>query len=68
MADLSAPSWCSHLTEDDEWPIRTALACIAADLEKVAASAEQIVGPSLAIRASAQRYREVLGRIELSDV
>lgn len=62
-----APSWARLMRDDDEWTVRTALSCIASDLEKVADTADGagIVNPAL--RQSAERYRQALARIELAD-
>lgn len=61
-------SWTRLLTEDDEWTVRTALACIASDLERVADAAADPSGTAGgSIRESAARYREVLARIEMTE-
>lgn len=69
MADINAPEWARHLTDDDEWIVRTALANVAADLERVAdVAADPAIGTTgRAIRESAERYRATLSRIELAD-
>lgn len=62
-------SWTRLLTDDDEWVVRTALANIASDLENLAARLDgEETSIDVACRQSAQRYREVLARIELADV
>jgi hypothetical protein len=71
---VASPAWTEHLTEDDEWVVRTALANIASDLERVADEAIQTynavrptvsAGPAVRVlKDSAQRYRAALERIE----
>lgn len=59
------PEWARHLTEDDEWTVRTALSNIASDLERLAAQLDgEETSVDVACRQSAARYREVLDRIE----
>lgn len=64
-------SWTSLLTEGDEWVVRTALACIASDLDRIAdderAMTDDEAPLTSALRESAQRYRETLARIEMAD-
>jgi hypothetical protein len=70
MARAEAPNWARHLSDDDEWVVRTALANIARDLESVAEEADR--APSLEssgpvaelMRETAARYRATLARIE----
>jgi len=68
------PEWAKHLTEDDEWVVRTALPTAASALERAIAlnnRPDAQVGPTMhaenALMESAARYRETLGRIELAD-
>lgn len=64
MASL-APDWARLLTVDDEWVVRTALACVASDLEKVATETGNLKGTVVGgIAESARRYRQTLERIE----
>jgi hypothetical protein len=59
------PDWARHLTEDDEWTVRTALSSIASDLEALAVRLDgEETSVDVACRQSAARYREVLARIE----
>jgi hypothetical protein len=67
MTKITAPEWARHLTDDDEWVVRTALANVASDLDRVADVASTTGTTGDAIRESAQRYRETLARIDLTD-
>jgi hypothetical protein len=63
--------WARYLTDDDEWVVRTALANVASDLERVAEHADTADTADTAIGAalseSAKRYRTTLARIELAE-
>lgn len=75
---MSQPTWTLLLRDEDEWVVRTALANVASDLEKVAEEAVATMdatkptvsaGPAVrALRESAARYRDVLARIEMGEV
>jgi hypothetical protein len=75
MTTKIAPAWAQHLTDDDEWIVRTALANIASDLERAGDAREFQPHPSIdasssssnALHESAQRYRETLARIDRAD-
>jgi vacuolar-type H+-ATPase subunit E/Vma4 len=60
---FNVPGWTRNLTDDDEWVVRTALANVASDLERVADTADR-TAMSAALAESAQRYRNTLERIE----
>jgi len=61
---VSVPSWAVHLTEDDEWTVRTALANVARDCEEAAKEATSAMAPALA--EAAAKYHDVLSRIEIA--
>jgi hypothetical protein len=66
---VSAADWTRHLTDDDEWVVRTALSNVASDLDR-ALSAIPPNDRSAARRAisdSIGKYRDVLTRIEEAD-
>jgi hypothetical protein len=57
--------WARHLTEDDEWTVRTALTSIADELERLIPKVDtrEYPGLDIALRQSADKYRATLARI-----
>jgi hypothetical protein len=67
---MDRPTWTLLLKDDDEWIVRTALANVASDLERVADENPLTANEQAraALREGAARYRDVLSRIEMADV
>jgi hypothetical protein len=70
--EYDCAEWARHLTDDDEWVVRTALANIASDLERVAdAEDTDTVSTTVStrvLREAAGKYRATLARIEEGSV
>jgi hypothetical protein len=66
--EYDCAEWARHLTDDDEWVVRTALANIASDLERVADAEDTNSVSSRALREAAGKYRATLARIEQGSV
>lgn len=64
IQQMNAPLWARHLTDDDEWPVRTALGNVAADLRRVADSEDTHPAMRAALHESAATYEATLRRIE----
>lgn len=69
-ARAEAPTWARHLTDDDEWVVRTALANVASDLDKaLSAMPTDLRSPARkVITESRQRYLDVLDRLDFGPV
>lgn len=66
--EYNCAEWARHLTDEDEWVVRTALANLASDLERVADAEDTNTINARALRQVAGTYRATLARIEEGSV